>query len=43
MESLLEKITLAWLAKSPVTDRIKKLLSFLGIPPDIHPIYHPLG
>jgi glycosyltransferase involved in cell wall biosynthesis len=31
-----------WLAKSPVTDRIKKLLSFLGIPSDIHPIYHPL-
>jgi glycosyltransferase involved in cell wall biosynthesis len=31
-----------WLAKSPLTDRIKKLLSFLGIPPDIYPIYHPL-
>ncbi|MDI6826375.1 MAG: glycosyltransferase family 4 protein [Candidatus Aenigmarchaeota archaeon] len=31
-----------WLAKSPVTKRMKKILSWFGIPPEIFPLYHPL-
>jgi glycosyltransferase involved in cell wall biosynthesis len=31
-----------WLTKSPVTKRMKKILSWLGLPPEILPLYNPL-
>jgi len=31
-----------WLAKSPMTKIIKKILPWIGIPPEIFPLYHPL-
>jgi glycosyltransferase involved in cell wall biosynthesis len=39
---LKKKNYLSWLAESPVTERMKKVLSWLEIPPEIFLLYHPL-